>query len=315
MVDPKRFSPFTKSLVHVFRNSIDHGIEDLDERYDSGKEEEANIQCNISLKNEHITISISDDGKGINLDRVKAKALELKMYNEEQLKILPKKDIINLIFSDSFSTNTEVTDLSGRGVGLSAVKHELERIGGRLEVLTNEGEGTTFNFIIPEKDIIIETLESENMSLKDIIKPILNRCISFLNTDMEVNINPNVIPHNTDTLELKDISAMMQIKGDMEGVFLMTFSKELANVLVEKFAYGEITEDENKEELLLDTMSEILNTVLGNALEQFPDDLKIKLEAPVILKDKKTITRKNGEGIWFGNVNTELGDLTIAYTK
>jgi two-component system chemotaxis sensor kinase CheA len=315
LVDPERFSSFTKTLVHVFRNSIDHGIEDLDGRYDAGKEEEANIGCNISLRNEHITISISDDGAGINLERVKAKAISLGMFREEQMKTMPKKDIINLIFSDSFSTADEVTDLSGRGVGLSAVKHELEKIGGRLEVITSEGEGSTFNFIIPENQILIETNETKELSLQDIIKPVLNRCMSFLHDDMEVKLNPEVIPQNTRKLDLKDISAMMKLNGDMDGVFLMSFSMTLANYLVEKVAYGEITEDENKEELLLDAMSEILNTVLGNALEQFPEDKHITLEAPVILKDKKTITRKNGDGIWYGHIETSLGNLTIAYTK
>jgi CheY-specific phosphatase CheX/methyl-accepting chemotaxis protein/signal transduction histidine kinase len=314
-VDPNRFAPFTKSLVHVFRNSIDHGIEDIDTRYEEEKEEEATIGCEIFLKNGYIHISISDDGGGISIDRVKAKALELKMFTEEQMKLLPKKEIINLIFSDSFSTADTVTDLSGRGVGLAAVKYELEKLGGRMEINTTEGEGSVFSFIIPQKPIAIENDENGEMGLKDVIKPILDRCLSFLSDDMEVRLDPNIIPQNTDKLNLRDISAMMKLQGDMEGVFIMTFSDSLANYLVEKFAYGEIAEDENREELLLDTMSEILNTVLGNALEQFPDDIHIKLDPPVIIKDKKTITRKNGEGIWYGNVNTSLGDLSIAYTK
>jgi two-component system chemotaxis sensor kinase CheA len=143
LVNPNIYSDFSKSLVHIFRNSMDHGIESMDDRYNAKKEENATIKCVIKKQDDNILLTISDDGKGIDAnilrDKLKVKGIE-KMTD---------KQVIDLIWDDGMTTNTETTDLSGRGIGLAAVKSETEKLGGNVLVKTKIGEGTTFYFSLP----------------------------------------------------------------------------------------------------------------------------------------------------------------------
>ncbi len=153
---PASYRDFIKSLVHVFRNCIDHGIEEPELRVNLGKNEYGKISCKIEQNENELKIVISDDGKGISLDLVKQKALKNRIIDEKQLSSLSNEDILKLIFEDNFSTNENITELSGRGVGLSAVKSELEKLGGELEIKTKEGQGSKFIFRIKSKRTINE---------------------------------------------------------------------------------------------------------------------------------------------------------------
>lgn len=145
LVDPSFYSGFTKSLIHLFRNAIDHGIEQMDERIENGKDEIASIECEISKDGDKINLLILDDGRGIDTGKIKAKAKEKGIEVEG----LSEEEVLNLIFEDNFSTKDEVSELSGRGVGLSAIKHELEKIAGSFRVESEVGSGTAFYFTLP----------------------------------------------------------------------------------------------------------------------------------------------------------------------
>jgi len=125
LVNPDKYLNFTKSLVNVFRNIVDHGLESSPERLERNKPEYGNIECRIQVQDEKLYLTIKDDGRGI------------------------KQEIVSLIFKAGFSTVDGVREISGRGMGLAAVKIELERIGGSVEVSTQEGIGTEFCFILP----------------------------------------------------------------------------------------------------------------------------------------------------------------------
>lgn len=133
---------FCKTLIHLFRNAVDHGIETPDERLDAGKEEQGRLACQIDGQNGWIMISISDDGRGIDAEKLLAKA--------NHLGIICQDDPSRLIFEDGFSTKEQVSALSGRGVGLSAVKAECKKLGGYIDIETTIGQGTVFHFFLPE---------------------------------------------------------------------------------------------------------------------------------------------------------------------
>jgi len=148
-VDTKRYQAFTKSLIHIFTNCVDHGIENREERIKAGKEEKGRIVCEMKLVQDQILLKIADDGKGLDLEGIKQKALELGTVTAEQLAELEDKDIIPLIFEDGLSSKESASMISGRGIGMAIVKQELEKIGGHLDIVTNPDTGTEFNFLLP----------------------------------------------------------------------------------------------------------------------------------------------------------------------
>jgi two-component system chemotaxis sensor kinase CheA len=145
IVISENIKPFAKSLVHVFRNSVDHGIETPEQRLEKQKDEIGTISCSFEQKDVNLHIIIADDGAGIDKEKIKAKLEQQGV----QTSGLSDSDIFNHIFDDNLSTKESVTDISGRGVGMSAVKNECEKIGGKINIISSKDVGTTFEFIVP----------------------------------------------------------------------------------------------------------------------------------------------------------------------
>ncbi len=143
---PVSHKPFIKSLVHVFRNSVDHGVESMEERMELGKDEMASISCKFSQNKDELVIEISDDGKGIDVDILKSKIVEKGVFTLQEVEKLSHKEQLKLIFAESVSTKDSVSELSGRGIGLSAVKAELDKLNGSIEVVSEKNRGTKFTF-------------------------------------------------------------------------------------------------------------------------------------------------------------------------
>lgn len=146
------YANFIKSMIHIFRNIVDHAIELPEDRVEKGKDERGRIRCSLQKNNCNFTIEIFDDGKGINPATILALAQAKGIYTSEQVAALSDEEIINTIFLDSFSTKKEVSMLSGRGVGLSAVRNEILALGGTIEAQSQVNEGTTFKITLPYLD-------------------------------------------------------------------------------------------------------------------------------------------------------------------
>jgi len=140
---------FVKSLVHVIRNMIDHGIETPEERLETGKGEQGRIACLIGQSGGMASLAVSDDGRGIDVAKVLQLALAKGLLSPQQAQDMAPEDVYALLFADAFSTKEEVSALSGRGVGLAAVKAEVERLGGAVRVSSQPGAGSTFTFLFP----------------------------------------------------------------------------------------------------------------------------------------------------------------------
>jgi two-component system chemotaxis sensor kinase CheA len=141
-------------MVHMIRNSVDHGIEPPDERERSGKARSGTIFLKAYHKGGHIIIEIRDDGRGLDMDRILEKARSLQLLTDESKMV--EADICNLIFHPGFSTAEKVTDISGRGVGMDVVKKGIERLRGRVEINSKKGEGAVFVISLPLTLAIIE---------------------------------------------------------------------------------------------------------------------------------------------------------------
>jgi two-component system chemotaxis sensor kinase CheA len=143
-------------LMHLIRNSVDHGIESPEERRSAGKPEVGTITLNAYHEGNHIAILISDDGAGLNLDIIRQLAISKGLIGEKEE--LSERDIANLIFLPGFSTATTVTDISGRGVGMDVVKKALNNLGGMVDITTRKGKGSTFTIRLPLTLAIIQAL-------------------------------------------------------------------------------------------------------------------------------------------------------------
>lgn len=145
-------------LVHIIRNSCDHGIESVEERIQKGKNETGKIELKAYNEGNHIVVEIKDDGKGLDPDVLKQKALEKGIINEREADTMTNKEAFGLIFKAGFSTAKVVTNVSGRGVGMDVVKTNIEKLNGMIDVESEPNEGTTLKLRIPLTLAIIQAL-------------------------------------------------------------------------------------------------------------------------------------------------------------
>lgn len=148
-------------LTHMVRNSADHGLEQPSERVEIGKPQVGTITLNAFHEGGHIIIEITDDGKGLNTDRIKAKIIENGLASEVDLEAMSDQQIHQFIFRAGFSTAQKVTSVSGRGVGMDVVRTNIEKIGGTIELKSIEGKGSTFTIKIPLTLAIVSALVVE----------------------------------------------------------------------------------------------------------------------------------------------------------
>ena len=148
-------------LMHLLRNSADHGLESNEERVRLGKDEVGSIFLDAFQDGNNVVIEVRDDGAGINIEKVRNKALEKGTITEKQAESMTDKDFIDLLFQPSFSTADKITDVSGRGVGLDVVRTKIEALGGSISAKTVAGEGSTFSIQLPLTLAIIQALMVE----------------------------------------------------------------------------------------------------------------------------------------------------------
>ncbi|MEI3227683.1 MAG: chemotaxis protein CheA [Lachnospiraceae bacterium] len=189
-------------LMHLLRNSADHGLENAELRVERGKDPVGNIYLNAFQDGNSVIIEVRDDGNGIDIEKVRNKALEKGTITQEQAEVMTDKDIVDLLFRPSFSTSEKVTDVSGRGVGLDVVKTKIEALGGDIDVKTALGEGSCFSIRLPLTLAIIQALmvelgeEKYAIPLETIqtIEDISVNDIKYVQSKEVINLRGSVIP-------------------------------------------------------------------------------------------------------------------------
>ncbi|MCI9429211.1 MAG: chemotaxis protein CheA [Lachnospiraceae bacterium] len=189
-------------LMHLLRNAADHGLENAELRQERGKPEVGSIHLDAYQDGNNVIIEVSDDGGGIDIDSVKQKAIERGVVTPDQAGSMSDKDVMELLFLPSFSTAKEVTDVSGRGVGLDVVKSKIESLSGEVSVKSKYGEGSTWSIRLPLTLAIIQALmvvvgdEKYAISLGSIetIENITNNDINYVQAKEVINLRGTVIP-------------------------------------------------------------------------------------------------------------------------
>lgn len=216
-------------IMHLLRNSADHGLESAEIRRERGKNEVGSIFLNAFQEGNNVVIEVRDDGNGIDVERVKAKAVEKGTITQEQADAMTDKEAVDLLFRPSFSTAEKVTDVSGRGVGLDVVKSKIEALGGDVDVKTKYGEGSTFSIRLPLTLAIIQALmvklgdEKYAISLGsiDTIEDIPVSEIKYVHAKEVIHLRDNVIP----LIRLRDLLDVPGEPEDMDNITVVVVRK------------------------------------------------------------------------------------------
>jgi two-component system chemotaxis sensor kinase CheA len=200
-------------LMHILRNAVDHGIEPPSEREAAGKDPEGTIELRASRERDHVTVTVEDDGRGLDVDELRRKALEKGVRNEAELDSMEDSEVYDLVFHPGFSTADEVTDVSGRGVGMDVVHSTVKQLDGSVNVESEQGEGTTVTLRLPVTVAIVKVLfvevgeEEYGVPIKNIDE------VSRIPEVETINEQP-MIEHDEDIYPVVDLANELDVPGE-----------------------------------------------------------------------------------------------------
>lgn len=282
-VDPIKYGHFAKVLGHVFRNAVIHGLETPDERLAADKDESGCIRCRITEQAGGLMVIIADDGRGIDPDRIREIAVNKGICDKQASAALADAAAIELIFADGFSGADEVDELAGRGVGLSAVKSELAKLGGSLNVDTAVGRGTEFRFFLPLPDRDLP----ESDTLLEAAKPLLDATKDYLlkNTGLPVGDWTHAGGAPEGKLPLRKITTFVDIKGLVNGKLVVSADESVVRRLA-AVGDGEPPQAEDKwlESLLAQASGEIVKEALAR-VPRWDDAVKAEALVTILAED------------------------------
>jgi two-component system, chemotaxis family, sensor kinase CheA len=148
-VDKTMIEDLADPLIHLIRNAVDHGVEMPEERQAAGKPVKSLVRLEARQEGDHIVLIIADDGKGMSAERIRAKAIEKGLISEEEANTLDERQSLNLIFLPGFSTKAQISDVSGRGVGMDVVKTNIQKLNGSIDIRSEPGKGSVFIISLP----------------------------------------------------------------------------------------------------------------------------------------------------------------------
>lgn len=148
-IDKTMIEDLSDPIIHLIRNAVDHGVESPEERRAAGKPEKSIVRLEARQEGDHIVIIVADDGRGMNAEKLRAKALEKGLISDEEANTMDERQSLNLIFLPGFSTKEVASDVSGRGVGMDVVKTNIQKLNGTIDIRSTPGKGTSFIISLP----------------------------------------------------------------------------------------------------------------------------------------------------------------------
>ncbi|MEA1930906.1 MAG: chemotaxis protein CheA [Euryarchaeota archaeon] len=203
-------------LIHILRNSVDHGIEPPEEREEKGKAPTGSVSLTATRERDHVTIEVADDGAGLDKEVLKEKAIEKGVKTQNELELMDDQEIYELIFHPGFSTAEEVTDVSGRGVGMDVVRNTVKQLDGTVTVDSELGEGTVVRLRLPVTVAIVKVMFVEvggteyGIPVKNIAEVTRAKKISETN-------NKEIIKHDDDIYPVLRLSDVLDEPSAVNG--------------------------------------------------------------------------------------------------
>lgn len=247
-------------LIHLIRNSIDHGIEDKEERAKSGKSLTGNLYLRAYQDGNSVVIEVEDDGNGIDINRVRKKAIEKGIISKSEADTMDEKTSVELLFKPGFSTADVISDISGRGVGLDVVKTKIESLNGVVEVETFSGKGSKFIIRLPLTLAIIQALMVTVGNEKYAIPLNVIRDITTINLDSIRNIHGQEVVLNRDNvLPVIRLSKVLDVEAstaEVEGEMTIVIVKK-----GEKYAGFIVDSLIGQQEIVIKTLGKYLSGI------------------------------------------------------
>ncbi|BCN31511.1 chemotaxis protein CheA [Anaeromicropila herbilytica] len=252
-------------LMHLLRNAADHGLESNEERIKAGKPEVGSIFLDAYQDGNNVVIEVRDDGAGINVEKVRNKAISKGTITQEQAETMTDKDVIDLLFKPSFSTAEVISDVSGRGVGLDVVKTKIEALGGDIECKTTLGEGSNFIIRLPLTLAIIQALMVELGNEKyaiplgsiQTIEDVSYSEIKYVQTREVINLRGSVIPliRLDQVLDVEE----REIKPESLTVVIVKKGEKMAGLVVDNLI--------GQQEIVIKSLGKYINNnkIIGGA--------------------------------------------------
>jgi two-component system chemotaxis sensor kinase CheA len=199
-------------LMHILRNSLDHGLESVNERMSKGKNPKGTIAFSAFYSGTNVIIQVKDDGKGIDLEKVRAKGIEKEMISEDSQ--LSERELLQLLFAPGFSTAKTVSAVSGRGVGMDVVNREISDIRGKIDINTQKDKGTVISLSLPLTLSIIDSLHVRVKHSNFLIPlSLVDRCGDIPHSDL-INAANKKIPENEQLIPFVYLRDEFRIKGE-----------------------------------------------------------------------------------------------------
>ena len=224
-------------MTHLIRNSIDHGIETTEERRLAGKPEKGTIRIAATQENGQIKVVIEDDGRGIDIEKIKKTAIRKEMYSQKQLDAMSEKEVLDLIFESGFTTKKVANQISGRGIGMNVVKLNISKLNGDITIETTAGQGTKFTLSLPLTLLISRALLAK-AGKQIYVFPTLfvKKILKFRHSDLVYFSNYPVIVLEKKAIPLVVIQEILtnrrngyfdKINASYEGIWVQANNQEL----------------------------------------------------------------------------------------
>ncbi|MGB5685490.1 MAG: chemotaxis protein CheW [Candidatus Electrothrix sp.] len=293
-------------LIHIIRNSVDHGIETVEERLRAGKPAQGSLVLEAFHESDHIVLEITDDGRGIDIQRIREKALEKRLARKEELERMSDQELTHLIMLPGFSTAEKTTKTSGRGVGMDVVKKNIEKLNGTVEIVSEKGKGTRLRIKIPLTMAIIQAL-MVRVGLEKFTIPLttVEETLRVFRHEISEIEGVDVIHLRESTMPIFQLAKIYNIdrQGQEEGkmfvVVVSTGTQELGLVVDELLG---------QEEVVIKPLADYLRvesgfsgaTILGDGgislILDIPELVKIAKENQVVRQEQRSLNFKRKKG-------------------
>lgn len=306
---PASFKSFFKNLLHIYKNSVDHGIADEETRAANEDYSSLNITCKYYYKNQHLFLKIYDTGMGINTQKIVKKAIEKRFITFDDAQKLSEYEKVLLIFNDGLSTKDVANEISGRGVGMSALKQSCEELGGEIKIINKPHRGVAYIFKIPMEKIL--GLDQSNQNLDDLIsllEVIMNKIILFFSNDLDISILDARYTNNRN-LENKIHSTI-----DLNDSITLSFS--YTKNIIERYGEVFLSEIFSSQDIFEDSIDEIsqdiTNNLVGLSIQDFPthfNNIHLTIPQTILQNELENIINKEENKILTILIQTNFGNI------